>query len=138
MPSKHAAHQGGITQKRIHQTVKEVILGLEQVLASTSQTIEPEQYAELVGRFCVHYVTVKNAQNTSILNGVISLLTNKKEKGMSGKELELKEFFDFSKDKKENKPHALQFNVSDGGSIQIEQFILHQYMQPDQNTKKEE
>jgi hypothetical protein len=138
MPSENAVHQGGISQKRIQQTVQEVILGLEQALASTSQAIESEQYAELVGKLCVHYFTEKNGKNTSILNGVISLLTNKKGKGMSGKELELKDFFDNSVGENKNKPQSPLFNVSDGGSIQIEQFVMHQYVQAGQNTKKEE
>jgi len=122
-----AASQDETTQERLQQTVQEVALGLKVALDRLSCTMHDQHYAELVGKFSVHYFT-ENNQNTSILNRVLSLLTNKKGKEMSGKELELKEFFDDFVDENKNKLHAFQFNASDGGSINIEQLILQQHV----------
>jgi len=137
MPPDKAASQDEATQERLQQIVHDVALGLKAALTRLSCTMCDLHYAELVGKLSVHYFT-ENDPNTSILKRVISILTNKKGIRMSGKELELKEFFDDSIDNNEKKIHAVQLNAADGGSIQIEQFVMHQYVQTGQNTKKEE
>jgi len=141
MSPDNAASQDEATQERLQQTVQDVTLGLKAALDHLSCTMCDQRYAELVGKLSVHYFT-ENLPNTSILDRVISILTkkktNKKEKRMSGKELELKDFFDDSVDNNENKQPSPLFHVSDGGSIQIDQFVMHQYVQPDQGIKKEE
>ncbi len=127
-----AISQDETTQERLQQTIQDVALGLKVALDRSPRTISDQNYAELVGKLSVLYFT-ENTNNTSILSRVISLIINKKGEGMSGKELELKDFLDNSLDENNNKPHALQFNVSDGGSIQIEQFILQQHVHKTEN-----